>query len=268
MTVQTSERVLVETSEIETGLSRGTAFFTPKRVMAGLRLEIKTDIALPSVTSADVARMKRLNHALIWQPERTIGNQPITMKALHDACDNACHQGGKFLYAVDWYPGEKFYREQTARGGWREVSLTPILNSFGKTFCQQLRVLADYLKTEIWPEGLSEEAQVAISEFETQEHELLALEQKDWPEAAKCEAKLRLGAWLTTPVEQSVMMLVHQKTNGKRFLENVWSRTPIRSSDGALVNSGYFGSSGARVFRSNPSVAVDDVGVCFSAEVK
>lgn len=262
MTMKTSEIV-----PIETGLSRGTVFFTPERVMVSLQLEIKTEVPSPAVTAADVARMKRLNHALIWQPERTVTGKLITMKSLHDACGNACHQGDRFLYAVDWYAGEDFYCKHTPRGGWREVSLAPIPQSFGKTFCQQLRVLADYLHAE-WPESLPKEARVAIREFEQHESALLKLEQKNWRAAAKQEAKLLLAQFLTTPVEQSVMMLAHQKTNGARFLEKAWSRTGILSSDGYLVHSGFFDSGGAHVDRSGPVDAYVVLGVCFSAEVK
>lgn len=268
MTRTVERREMATPEQIKSGLSHGTAFFTPELVQAGIRLAVGGGIPPLAVTRDDLSRMKRLNHCLIWQADQTLDGDPITMKAFHDACGNTCHQDGKFLYDIDWYKKEAFFTKQASRRGWHEISLAPIPESFSKTFCQQLRVLADYLKTEIWSEGLPEAVQAAIAEFEAQEQKLLKLEQEDWQAAAKHEAALQLCQFLATPVEQAVLMLVHQKTNGERFLGNVYSRTGTLSSDGELVRSGGFDSGGADVYDCRPSAAHGALGVCFSRSVK
>ena len=259
---------LVSNETIESNLSSGTTYFTPRRVAEALKLELAQDVPKPLVTSVDLARMNRLNHCLVWWPERTAAGQPLTVKLVAETLGNKAGDG-QWLYRIDRYAPEHFFTSQTPRGGWYEMGLAPIPGSFSLSFCGQLRCLLEFARTQVWPEGLPEDVAVAIAEFETVENDLLLLEQKDWEEAARRGSNLKLAQLLLpTPVEQLLLKPIHLHVNRTRFLETVRARTGTLSSNGKLVYSGFFDRYGASVDDWRPNEACGDLGVVFSRCLK
>ena len=87
----------------------------------------------------------------------------------------------------------------------------------------------------------------------------------DWKEAAKILEELRITKLTRKSPSESVYdFLAYFKTNKERLLENMYTWTSRRASDGRLVDVGSFGADGADVDRSAPDGSHGYLGVAFS----
>ena len=135
-----------------------------------------------------------------------------------------------------------------------------------KNYLQQTELIVKYLKEKVFKDtDISESYQQAITEFEAQKDEIEKLMTTDWKKAAEKLEKLQINQLTRqTPVETIYDLIAYLHTNNQRLLENKYTWTKRRDSDGGLVGVGFFDSGGAGLGGWAPGNSDASVGVSFS----
>ncbi len=191
---------------------------------------------------------------------------PSTMRQLYDVLGNELDQG-KLLCNTNWYKNEPFYTtEKSPNWHWRVTLKGLVPDSTSKKYLPQTRVLADYLKVEVFtgqplPKALVE----AVTELNDRETELAKLMDENWRKVAEELAGLQLNQLCRGTAAQSLWgIALHKKVNGEYLLPGVWDWTKSRSSFGHLVNVGYADGDGVHVADDIPRSSYSHLGVRFS----
>jgi hypothetical protein len=174
-------------------------------------------------------------------------------------------KGERVLYDTDWYKDEKFFTEETPQMDWALTSKEVVPDSTERNYLQQTEVMVNYLG-QAFPDGtLPAEYQEAVQEFTSQKTEIERLISDDWQEAAaRLEALKITQLTRQTPVEALYDLLMYQQNNEKRLMENMYSWTGRRGSEGRFVPVGRFGSDGVGVSAYRPDDRAGPLGVSFS----
>ncbi len=219
----------------------------------------------------ELERAKELNQFLELRVDKTTSGEPLDMVKMHDIVQPAfdANNQGKILNsygkADSWYRNEAFLKD-VPRLSWVLVSKDVIPNSLSKNFLQQTEVIANYLKTDIFPnQELPDVYKEAIEEFETKKAGIQAILTSNWQEAARQLSELKLNQLTRQlPVEAMYDFLMYFKNNRKRLLESQYTWTYRRDSDGRLVYFGHADADGAYVDSSTPDRVHGTLGVAFS----
>lgn len=180
--------------------------------------------------------------------------------------------GGKLLYDTDWYQNEDFFAKQTARtdkskfGQWRLVGQQAVPDTEGANYLQQTIIGAKYVSEVIYGGNPPDYLKPILAEPEARQEEIAKLMNGgDWQKASETLANLPFNLqFRETPVEAMLRVLLNQKVNKIRLLENQYSWTNARSSDGDLVCFGDAADDGAAVDGWDPLVASDFLGFFLS----
>jgi hypothetical protein len=190
------------------------------------------------------------------------------MKKMHDLLAEEFKKDGhgKILVSIDWYKEEEFFTKETPKLSWALTSKEVIPDSTSKNYLQQTESIIDYIKEKVFKSGaLPKEYQDAIKEFAEQKEKISKLMKDDWQEATKILEELRITKLTRkSPSEAVYDFIAYFKTNKERLLENMYTWTSRRGSDGRLVDVGLFDSGGARVPRDTPDDSHGILGVAFS----
>ncbi|MFA5022717.1 MAG: hypothetical protein WC385_01315 [Candidatus Paceibacterota bacterium] len=195
---------------------------------------------------------------------------PTAMVELYDALGNKLDEG-KLLYDNSWYQNEAFYtKEKSLRWHWRATLKGLVPDSTSKKYLSQTRVLAEYLKDNVFagqslPKALAE----AVTELNDCEASLSKLVEEDWQKGAEQLADLAINQRCRqTPAQTLWSIALYKRVNGEYVLPNVWAWTNQRSSNGNLVLVGEAGADGVIVAPGAPWGSGDGLGAQFSCSVE
>ena len=232
-------------------------------------LDLETIPDIP-FSREEIERAKELNQFLVLRADKALDGEPLTMEKIHNLLKDEFEkeEKGKVFYDRDLYKDEDFFKKQTPELSWALVSKEVIPDSTSKNYLQQTEIVIDYAKNNIFEDReLPKEYKEAIKEFEEQKEELKKLIDSDWKTASEKLEGLKITQLTRqTPVEVLYDILIYFQNNDKeRLLENEYTWTNYRSSDGGLVGVGRFDSDGAVVWRGgHPGDARSLLGVSFS----
>ncbi|MEK7644289.1 MAG: AAA family ATPase, partial [Patescibacteria group bacterium] len=255
-----------------------TDFLGPEAVEKAfkVRLEAK-DIPPIPFSEAELKRAKELGQFLVLRTNKAPDNKALTMKKMNELLEKDFQKArkGKVLFKVDWYPDEEFYTTDAPAVRWALTSKEVLPNSTNQNYVQQTETLVKYVKEQIFADqNVPKEYAEAIAEFEQyhdQNFKSKTLEEiqqllggSDWKKYATELSDLKINQLTRQdPSEVLYDLLIYLQNNG-RLLENRWTWTRRRASDGGLVDVGDFGADGARVSRSRPDSSYGDLGVSLS----
>lgn len=233
----------------------GKDFLGPDAILKtwNLKLEAKDIPSIP-FSIEDLERAKELGQFLIFRTSLTMEKMGEILKDEKVFLDNS------------WYQNEDFYTKETSKPGWALVSKEPIPNSTNQDYIEQTQTICDYLDSEVFGnvDEMPEVYQDAIMEFEAKKAELEDLMQSNWKECAKQLSELQITKLTRqSPADVIHDLLVYKQNNDERLLENVYTWTCARYSDGNLVYVGTFKSDGAYVSYWKPDDVYGDLGASF-----
>ena len=218
----------------------------------------------------DLERAKEVGQFLILRVDKAPDGTPLTLQAMHQLWSAKFEAAGKgkILYEIkdQWKLDSDFFTQETPHVSWALVSKELVPNSTSKNYIVQTEVLIDYLTTKVFEgQQAPPEYQVAIAEFEAKKPNITQLMASNWQEAARMLEALQITRLTRqTPTEARYDSLVYLENNDKRLLENSYTWTSRRSSDGNLVDFGNADAEGADVNRWKPGSTHDGLGVVLS----
>jgi hypothetical protein len=250
---------------------RGTDCFDSGTVSEVLGINLPTPPVQP-FSEEELAQAKSLGHQLIWFPSTDTERKTITMKRLYKKSENKAPLGGKLLYDIGWwYKNETFFTEATVRTGksklgrWRLVGQTSIPGTKGVNYMEQTIIGTKYVSEVIYGGNPPEHLKAVLNEPDEREVEITKLMDENWQKAAEILANLQFNQqFRETPVEALIQIILNQKVNKVRLLENEYSWTQSRSRDGDLVNLGNADSDGACLHSWHPKYANVSIGFFLS----
>jgi len=229
-----------------------------------IKIEDK-DIPEIPFTKEDIEKAKELGQFLILRTDKIDKKTPLTIENLNKHLKGKTKEGGKILYS-DSYKSEDLYKTEIPKLSWALTSKELIPDSTSKNYLQQTELIVKYLKEKVFKDtDISESYQQAITEFEAQKDEIEKLMTTDWKKAAEKLEKLQINQLTRqTPVETIYDLIAYLHTNNQRLLENKYTWTKRRFSDGRLVYVGNFVSNGADLNDWRPDDSYGNIGVSFS----
>jgi hypothetical protein len=197
------------------------------------------------------------------------------MAKMNELLKGKVKDGTKALYSDDgsgkikddaWYKDEDFILKETPKLSWALTSKEVISNSSDKNYLDQTTEIVNYLKNDVFKgKEIPAEFQGAIAEFEKAKDEIARLLNDDWKKAAeKLEGLALTKLTRQTPAETLYDIFVYFQNKGERLLENMYTWTSRRASDGELVIVGRFDADGADVYCYTPDYSYGNLGVAFS----
>lgn len=242
--------------------------FGPKEVARVDGVMIPKFIPSSPFSKSDMRRACKLGQYLIFQVNKASDGFPLTMSKIHDSlCGNWNNvEDGVFLNNTRFYDQEVFFTGSVPSAGWKLVSTEVIPGSVGKDYVEQTQVIADYLRDEVYGgEDLPFVYQRAIDEFDACKDELrVLLNDGHWREATERCLGLGLNRFFRQkPVEVLFNIVVCFKVNQERLLEDVYTSTCERFSDGGIVVIGDHDTDGIGAYDVCATRPNGEVGVCF-----
>ena len=226
----------------------------------GIKLNKKEIPRIP-FKKEELERAKELGQFLVLRTELTMEKMNELLQA-----EFGEQNKGKILYDTNWYQNEDFFKKDTPKLEWALTSKEVIPDSTFKNYLEQIELIADYLKNQIFKDKqMPKEYEEAIEKFEKQKQNIEKLMKGDRKEAAKQLSELKINQLTRqSPSEALYDILVYFQNNNQRLLENKCAWTKRCSSVGYLVLVGPFDSDGASVRRWSPNDALGYLGVSFS----
>jgi len=226
----------------------------------GIKIDTKNTPEIP-FTEADLERARELGQFLVLRADTAEDGQPLTMVKMNELLQNQFVQGGigKVLFNTTdaWKLNSEFFTTETPRVGWALVNKDSIPNSTSKNYLQQTQELAKYVTDEVFrdADSVPVEYQEAVDEFEsyfannfqgkTDAEISTLLGGGVWQKYAQELGDLKINQLTRqTPSEVLYDLLMYFNVNG-RLLENKYTWTNRRASDGDLVSVGGFVADGA-----------------------
>jgi len=256
----------------------GDDFFAHEEIEKAFGFKVNPEL-IPEVpfSREDLERARELNQFLILRVDKTGDGKPLTLAKMNELLGGKTKDGSKALYADDesgsgkieddsWYKDEDFALKDVPKLSWALVSKEVISSSPDKNYLDQTSEIVDYLKNEVFKgKEIPVEFQSAISEFEKSKDGIEKLMNEDWEKAAEKLEGLAITKFTRqTPAEAIYDIFVYFQNKGERLLENMYTWTSRRSSDGELVLVGRFDSGGAGVYGDGPGGSDAYLGVSFS----
>ncbi|OGJ55472.1 hypothetical protein A3D88_04405 [Candidatus Peribacteria bacterium RIFCSPHIGHO2_02_FULL_52_16] len=235
-----------------------------RKAFPGVPLKPEQIPAIP-FSREDLQRAKELGDSLRLRVNKAPGNGKLNMKRMQELLQPTFDQKneGKVLYDTDWYESEDFFMEEPELC-WVLTSDGIIPDSEDKDYLQQTEHIAEYLRDTVYQgRKIPQQYADAIKEVNSQKDEIRRLiDNGDWQEAAEKLANLKLNKITRRiPVEVLYDMLVTFQNGDKRHLEDFYDWTPVRSSDGGLVDVGRFAPDGVGVNDWRPNDSDGALGV-------
>lgn len=254
----------------------GEDFFATQQIEKAFGIKVSPE-QIPEIpfSREDLERARELNQFLILRVDKTNDGKPLTMAKMNELLGGKVSGGGKALYRDDgsgkidddaWYKDEDFALKETPKLSWALANKEVISSSPDKNYLDQTVEIVDYIQNAVF-KGMEipAEFQNAISEFEKAKDEIGRLINEDWKKAAeKLEGLAITKLSRQTPAEAIYDIFVYFQNKGERLLENMYTWTSRRYSDGKLVGVGSFASDGADVRSRRPDYSYDALGVSFS----
>jgi len=254
----------------------GEDFFATEQIEKAFGIKVKPE-QIPEIPfkREDLERAKELNQFLILRVDKTNDGKPLTMAKMNELLKGKVKDGTKALYSDDgsgkikddaWYKDEDFILKETPKLSWALTSKEVISNSSDKNYLDQTTEIVNYLKNDVFKgKEIPAEFQGAIAEFEKAKDEIARLLNDDWKKAAeKLEGLALTKLTRQTPAETLYDIFVYFQNKGERLLENMYTWTSRRASDGELVIVGRFDADGADVYCYTPDYSYGNLGVAFS----
>jgi len=264
----------------------GSDFFAHQEIEKAFGIKVKSE-QIPEIpfTKEDLERAKELNQFLILRVDKANDGKPLTMAKMNELLKGKVKDGKKALYSDDgtgkfkddsWYKDEDFATKESPKISWALTSKEVIPNSSSKNYLDQTEEVVDYLKNQVFPAkggsalgGKGTEMpkiyKEAIEEFEKAKAEIKKLIDDDWQKAAEKLEGLAITKFTRqTPAEALYDILVYFQNKGERLMENMYTWTSRRDSDGRLVAVGRFDSGGVHVDSGGPGYSSGYLGVSFS----
>lgn len=245
-------------------------YLGPEMIKDVFGLELSpTEIPPIPFSQGELEKAKSLGQFLILRTPGRWSDKTLTMgniaKLVQPKLDRTS-KGKVFWDGIGWCSSEGFFKDDTPREKWALVGKKPIPGTTSKNYLEQTTVIADYLKDAVFDRRkMPKEYQDAIEEFEREQKGIEALMSRDWQEAAKRLAGLKLNQLTRqTPVEAIYDLTANLVHKDRRLMEDMYTWTNTQTSDGGLVYVGRFESSGANVRHWNPGNAAGNIGVCLS----
>ena len=214
---------------------------------------------------------KRMNMMLILRIDRDATGAPLTGERMHEIIEPKLQAAGKgkFLYKVDWYPNEAFFKTSTPKAEWKLVTRDLLPNSVNLYYADQTRLLRDTLASQpdLTPQ---EQAAIAQADDATLDRLKTAASSTDdaiWKPAATELAALSLNrnhrrSFADTIFDHASLL---QTQNTRLFNgQSVYDWTSDRTSGGGLVDAGGPDSGGLHVGRWFPGGRDGSLGVSLS----
>ncbi len=275
----TSEKRMEGTVQEQMDMAKevlGEEFFGFQEVKKAFGIEIKPeDIPEIPFSKEELERAKELNQFLVLRADKAPDGKPLSLQKINEILKGKVTDGSKFLYSDDgkggiksdsWYKNEEFSKEETPKLAWTLASKEVIPDSTSKNYLEQTEELVNYLKNSVFKEEeMPEEYQEAIEEFEKEKEEIGKIISSEWQKAAEKLSNLKINRLTRqNPAEVLYDIAIYFQNKGERILENRYSWTSSRNSDGRLVLVGLFGSGGVSVCGWEPGYSGGNLGVAFS----
>lgn len=250
----------------------GEDFLGPEEVKAAFldQVEISEVPTIP-FSKEELEKAKELGQMLILRIDKAKDGSDLSMEKIHELLDGKIKDEASVLYSgTDWYKAEDFYKKEKPAVSWALVTKKEIPDSTSKNYLGQTEELVKYLQNDVFKDAsMPPEYDAAIKEFEREKVGIAAIvksgTESEWKEAARRLEELQINQLTRqTPVEALYDLIVHYQQTGTRLMENMYTWTKRRYSDGSLVYVGYFESDGVSVCGHGPGYANGDLGVSFS----
>jgi hypothetical protein len=260
-------------------------FFGFQEVEKAFGIEMKPE-EIPEIpfSKEELEKARELNQFLVLRADKAPDGKPLSLQKINEILKGKVTDGSKFLYSDDgkggikgdaWYKNEEFIKDETPRLAWALVSKEVIPNSTSKNYLQQTEELVNYIKSSVFSaKGGSASGgkgdipvvyQDAIDEFEKEKDGIEKIISSEWQKAAEKLGNLKINQLTRqNPAEVLYDIAIYFQNKKERILENMYTWTSRRDSDGGLVIVGEFASGGVYVFRDRPAHSDDNLGVAFS----
>lgn len=254
----------------------GEEFFGFQEVEKAFGIKISPeDIPEIPFSKEDLERAKELNQFLVLRAYKAPDGKPLSLQKINEIIKGKVTDGSKLLYSDDgkggikgdaWYKNEEFIKNETPKLAWALVSKEVIPNSTSKNYLQQTEELVNYIKDSVFKGSeMPEEYQEAIKEFEKEKDGIGKIISSEWQKAAEKLSQLKINQMTRqNPAEVLYDIAIYFQNKKERILENMYTWTSRRASDGKLVGVGHFDSDGVYVRRDGPGRSSDGLGVAFS----
>jgi hypothetical protein len=254
----------------------GEEFFGFHEVKKAFGIEINPeDIPKIPFKEAELERAKELNQFLVLRVDKASDGEPLSLQKINKILKGKLADGSELLSSSDgkgglksdsWYRDEKFSKEEVPGLAWALVGKEVIPNSTSKNYLQQTEELVNYIKNSVFKGvEIPGEYQKAIKEFEKEKDGVGKIITSEWERGVEKWSNLKINR-LTRQNSAEVLydIAIYFQNKGERILENSYSWTTSRDSDGGLVSVGDFDADGVRVNRWLPGSSDGRVGVSFS----
>ena len=254
----------------------GDEFFGYQEVKKAFGIEVNPE-EIPEIpfSKEELEKARELNQFLVLRADKAPDGKPLSLQKINEILKGKVTDGSKLLYSDDgkggikgdaWYKNEEFIKNETPKLAWALVSKEVIPNSTSKNYLQQTEELVNYIKDSVFKGSeMPEEYQEAIKEFEKEKDGIGKIISSEWQKAAEKLSQLKINQLTRqNPAEVLYDIAIYFQNKKERILENMYTWTARRDSDGRLVGVGGADSGGAGVGRSWPDRSNDDLGVAFS----
>lgn len=254
----------------------GEEFFGYQEVGKAFGIEVSPE-NVPEIpfSREELERAKELNQFLVLRVDKAPDGKPLSLQKINEILKGKVSDGSKLLYADDgkggiqsdsWHKNEEFSKNEAPRLAWALVSKEVIPNSTSKNYLQQTEELVNYIKNSVFKgKEIPDEYQEAIKEFEKEKDGIGKIISSEWQKAAEKLSNLKISQLTRqNPAEVLYDIAIYFQNKGERILENKYSWTSSRASDGRLVRVGAFDADGVGVVRWLPGLSDDSFGVAFS----
>jgi MoxR-like ATPase len=249
-------------------------FYGPDEIMNTFGVEL-TEEQIPEIPFSveELEKAKALGQELVLYVDQAKDGKPLTVKKMKEVLGNVTSKNQKFIFS-DWFETDAVMSKEVPLVGWRLTGKEPLKTSADKNYLQQTEAIVEYLKNEVFADGMPSPYQDAIDEFEAIKDSLVAPTvsqvEAEWKMASEKLAKLKINELCRENFSEAVFRLaLHEKKTGERLLDSkgrsiYYTWTCSRGSGGGLVGVGDFDGDGALAPRWEPGYSASKFGVCFS----
>ncbi|MFH0820857.1 MAG: hypothetical protein V1908_03725 [Candidatus Peregrinibacteria bacterium] len=248
-------------------------FFGPAANKKTYGIETPSAIVPPiTFPPAFLERCKAAGGQLRLHVDQCPDGSPLTMPAMHrltaQRWGREDNKGKLLCDTAGWKASEPFYTKRVPRPGWRVVFPDIVAGTTDLDDITQTGLLIAEVTRLFQGTPMPKVLEDAIADFEARKAEIRdKMESDQWPQASEAiEGFAFSGLARPIPQELTDIMAVNLECAGTRPFENIYTRTPVRSSDGYLVNAGYFDLDGAYVHDDHPGDADPNIGASLSLQ--
>src|SRR3989338_81618 len=212
---------------------------------------------------------------LVLYTDKWGNRKPMTPISMVEKFENKKQDGTKILYSFspdNRKRRERFFNKETPSPKWRLVSDEPLLGSTSRNYLRQTFRLGDYLvglydREHSMPPAIAAMIKGAKKLAINISDDVESWDESLWKPAAEKLSALPLNRSFRESLPELLYRLVLlDRARGVQLLQNMYSWTNSRSSDGCLGMGGEFDAGGAYMGRREPRRASSYTGLFLSAE--